>query len=92
MFWSVASTKESAFHTQGDTHIQIFQIGPDGKEREVAGAEFGDWVGVDDGRAHSNGIVDCRGTLRFRLVPMFKGKVFLKQNEHSGFYLQYCKS
>lgn len=88
--WSVASTQESGFRAEGDGHVAIYQTGPDGKEELVAGAEFGDWVGVSDGRVHSSGVVPCRDTLRLRLELRDEGKVFLKQNNRNGFFIQYC--
>ena len=85
--WSVASTKESGLRAEGDAHVAIYQ---DGKTEPVAGAEFGDWVGVGDGRVHYSGRVTCRDTLRLRLELRDQGKVFLKQNDRNGFFLEYC--
>lgn len=90
--WSVPAASEREFFVQQSGSLKISEIMPDGSENYAFGADFTFWPSMEGGHYHRSGATSCKEELAFRLAPREDGKIFLKQNDHTGFYVGFCST
>lgn len=89
--WSVPAADEREFTVKESGLISVFVVDANGNAGEdIGGADFTNWD--KDPKAqegHLVGSFDCQAEATFLLQPDNIGEVFLAQNDHTGWFVEY---
>jgi hypothetical protein len=88
--WSVPEEAERNFTVSGSGYVRVFVVDRAGNVgKHVGGADFRYWDDDASASNHLSANIDCTTEPIFRVTPDQDGEIFIDQNDHTGWYIQY---
>ena len=87
--WGVPGEAEREFTVKENGLVNILEVDANGNESKIGAADFTNWDKLPEPHDHLTGKFDCKREPKFRLVPVNNGEVFIAQNDHTGWFVEY---
>lgn len=89
--WGVPAADERDFKVEGNGLVDLHLVDEeDNVGEKIGGADFTYWDDDETAQdAHLAGAFECKAEPKFRVTPVNNGDIFIDQNDHTGWYIQY---
>ncbi|KAK2761669.1 hypothetical protein FQN54_001497 [Arachnomyces sp. PD_36] len=90
LYWGVPRAADRVFTVEGSGLVDVFEVDGEGNVGEdIGGADFRFWDDNEEAHDHRSADIDCTPYPTFRIRPVADGEIYIDQNDHTGWYIEY---